>query len=308
MGIALVTGGAGFIGSHLVNHLLDSGYAVKILDNLSTGHKENLDDIIGRVEFIEGDIRDQKIVKKAVQGVDFVFHLAAQISVVASMSDPAGCFDVNVMGTNNLLQHSAAAGVKKVVLSSSAAVYGEQEKLPIQENSEMHPLSPYATSKLMDEALADLYSRSFQLQTVCLRYFNVFGPRQDPYSPYAAAIPIFIQALMNEKTPVIYGDGRQTRDFIYVSDVARANLMAAEKGAGGSVMNICSGKQISILDLVSELHRYFPGKQQPDLQPARSGDIYNSYGSPVRSYDLLGFRSEVEFRDGLKWTIEWMKK
>lgn len=306
---ALVTGGAGFIGSHLVHSLLERGYKVKVLDNLSTGKPENLTSFIDHVEFIRGDIRDKTLVKSCLRGVDVVFHLAAQISVAESMQDPGGCFDINVNGTNTLMQCSVEAGVKRMVISSSAAVYGDQSQLPIMEDTDLRPLSPYAASKLMDEILAGMYSRSFNLPVTCLRYFNVYGPRQDPSSPYAAAIPIFIQQLLSGSDAILYGDGGQTRDFIYVSDVARANILAAENGPeDGAVMNICTGQQISIINLLNLLQQLIPGSRYVNRQPSRPGDIYHSYGSPLRAKESISFTAAINFHKGLERTIEWMKK
>jgi UDP-glucose 4-epimerase len=308
MKTALVTGGAGFIGSHLTKTLLDDGYNVRVLDNYSTGCIENLQECIRDIDLIQGDIRDPEVVARSVEKVDFVFHLAAQISVAASMENPAECFDINVTGTNLILQQAARSGVEKVIISSSAAVYGNQDQLPIKEMSSLNPLSPYAASKQMDEILAGLYTRAYHLPVICLRYFNVFGPRQNPNSPYAAAIPIFIEKMLKNKTPILYGDGGQTRDFIYISDVVRANILAAKNGPPeGGIINICTGKQVTILELIEELQKYFPGSQPIQLQPARSGDIYNSYGSPKLAKKIISFESEVKFSEGLKRTIEWMK-
>jgi UDP-glucose 4-epimerase len=306
---ALVTGGAGFIGSHLVTALLKRGYSVRVLDNLSSGKLANLEPMRNEIEFIQGDIRDRKQVIEAVHGMDVVFHLAAQVSVVESMQDPADCFDTNVSGTNLVLQAASRANVARVVLSSSSAVYGDQELLPTPESVELRPLSPYAASKWMDETMAGLYTRSFNLPVICLRYFNVFGPRQDPASPYAAAIPIFIRRLLQGQSPILYGDGGQTRDFIYVTDVARANILAVEKAPHtGAVMNICSGRQVSILRLLAEIQRLIPNNQRIDMQPARAGDIYHSLGDPALARALMGFSAETNLIEGLTQTIEWMQK
>ncbi len=225
------------------------------------------------------------------------------------MKDPAACFDINVTGTNLLLQSAAAAGVEKVVISSSAAVYGNQDSLPIAEDNPLFPLSPYAASKQIDEILAGLFSRSYHLPVICLRYFNVFGPRQNPNSPYAAAVPIFIRRILDGKAPIIYGDGGQTRDFIYVTDVARANIIAAKQGPDeGVIMNICTGKQVSIMDLVMELQRIISGTPVIQKQSARIGDIYHSYGNPQKAKDIISFTPEVDFVEGLTRTIEWMKQ
>lgn len=306
---ALVTGGAGFIGSHLTSHLLQNGFSVRVLDNLSTGNKANLSEYLQDIDFIQGDIRDISVVEKSLQGIEVVFHLAAQISVAESMIDPAKCFDINVTGTQLLLQKAAEASVEKVVISSSAAVYGEQEVMPVNEDATLRPLSPYAASKQIDEVLGGLYSRSYNLSVICLRYFNVFGTRQDPNSSYAAAIPIFIQRMLAKKAPILYGDGSQTRDFIYVSDVARANMLAVNKGPdSGAIMNICTGKQISVLDLLHQLQELIPGTPDIQMQPARSGDIYRSFGDPQLAKRLISFENSVEFQEGLARTIEWMKK
>lgn len=306
---ALVTGGAGFIGSHLSSYLLQNGFSVRVLDNLSTGNLANLSDCIQNIDFIQGDIRNPEVLDTSMQGIQLVFHLAAQISVAESMIDPIKCFDTNVTGTQLLLQKACQQGVRKVVISSSAAVYGEQEKMPVYEDAVLHPLSPYAASKQMDEVLSGLYSRSYNLPVMCLRYFNVFGPKQDPKSPYAAAIPIFIQRMLDKKAPILFGDGSQTRDFIYVSDVVRANLMAAENGPDtGAILNICSGRQISIFDLLHNLQQLIPGAPEIEKQAARKGDIYHSYGHPGKAKELISFEASIDFREGLIRTIEWMKK
>ncbi len=305
---ALVTGGAGFVGSHLCTALLKDGYRVRVLDNCSTGNVANLKDSIDGIEFIQGDIRDSKIVSKSLSGVNYVFHLAAQVSVAGSMDDPATCFDINVTGTNLLLQHAARLGVEKVVISSSAAVYGEQDILPIKEDNPLFPLSPYAASKQMDEILAELYSRSFQLSVTCLRYFNIYGPRQNPNSAYAAAIPIFIRQMLKNESPILYGNGGQTRDFIYVEDVARANLLAAESNTQcGEILNICTGTQISIMELLTQISKIVSSSPEFIIKPARSGDIYHSYGSPQRAKETIHFEPRFTFSEGLQSTIEWMK-
>ena len=304
----LVTGGAGFIGSHLVEELLKSHHTVRILDNFSTGSPSNLTGWLDQVELIRGDIRVPADVQAAVDGIDTVFHLAAHISVVDSMRNPAECFDINVTGTNLLLQTARDANVKKVVISSSAAVYGDQETLPIRENAQIKPISPYGASKRMDEILGGLYTRSFGLPVVCLRYFNVYGPRQNPNSAYAAAIPIFIQRMLNGKAVTIHGDGGQTRDFIYVKDIARANILAAQSNeVNGLIVNICGGKPVSILELAKTLQELIPDAPAPEYGPAREGDIYNSYGSPELAERLLSYKPEIRFHDGLADTVKWMR-
>lgn len=308
MRISLVTGGAGFIGSHIVRALIARGDSVRVFDNFSTGKRDNLSGLDGSLEIIEGDLRDGSKVVEAASGADYVFHQAAFVSVPQSMQEPEVCFDINVKGTLNLLEAAREAGVKQVVLASSAAVYGESQDLPLKEESALGVLSPYAASKQVNEVYAGLYSRGFGLRVVALRYFNVYGPRQSPDSDYAAAIPIFSRRLLNGQTPTIFGDGSQRRDFIYVSDVARANLLAAENPrAAGKVLNICSGEEISILDLVETLSNIIPDSPAPEFGPPRPGDIYRSLGDPSRAEKVLNFQPEISLHDGLSKTVNWMR-
>lgn len=310
---ALVTGGAGFIGSHIVEELLQRDARVRVLDDFSTGRRENLQDFTGRLEIIEGDLRDGQAVLAALRDVEVVFHLAAFISVPQSMSDPEACFAVNVGGTNTLLEASRRAGVRKVVLSSSTAVYGEAQSLPIDEGQPPAPLSPYAVSKQVNEIYARLYTRTLGLPVVALRYFNIYGPRQRPDSDYAAAIPIFVRRLIAGQAITIFGDGKQTRDFVFVKDVVRANLLAAESDAAGEVFNVCSGRETSLLDLLEELSELAPlqhNEFRPEVrfEAPRPGDIYRSVGDPSRAADLLGFRAQTSLAEGLGQTVQWMKE
>jgi len=306
----LVTGGAGFIGSHLVDRLVELGYFVRVIDNLSTGNLDHLSRVKDKIEFIQADIRSQADIKRSLtDGIEQVFHLAAHISVADSMKNPDVCFDINVRGTNLLLQTAAEMKVKKVVISSSAAVYGEQTTLPISEDAALAPLSPYGASKQMDEILASLYSRSFNLPVVCLRYFNVFGPRQDPRSPYAAVIPIIINNAINGQEITVYGDGNQTRDFVFVNDIANANIQAAKlDSANGLCINICSGKPTSINQLITTIRQLIPNSKEPKHENARMGDIYDSYGDPSLARKLLDFSLKEDLVTGLKQTIAWMSK
>lgn len=243
MAVSLVTGGAGFIGSHIVRALLARGDQVKVLDNFSTGKHANLAGLEGALEIIEGDLRDVSLVRDTVRGVDTIFHHAAFISVPLSMEDPGTCFDINVHGTANLLESARHARVRHVVLASSAAVYGDSENHPLNENEPLTFLSPYAASKHANESYANLYTRISETRVTALRYFNIYGPRQSPDSAYAAAIPIFARRMMDGKVPVIYGDGLQSRDFVFVGDVVRANLLASQnESAAGCVFNICTGR------------------------------------------------------------------
>jgi nucleoside-diphosphate-sugar epimerase len=303
----LVTGGAGFIGSHIVHALLERGDHVRVLDNFSTGKRENL---LGLdVEVIETDLRDAARVTQACRGIDLIFHEAAFVSVPQSMKEPSECFDVNVTGTASLLQAAHKYGVRRMVFASSAAVYGDSDALPLVEETPLRPLSPYAASKRVDEIYGQLFTTSFGLEVVGLRYFNVYGPRQRPDSQYAAAVPIFIHRLLENKPITIYGDGGQTRDLIFVGDIVRANLVAAaHPSAPGQVFNICTGLETRIIDLVEVLQDLFPNAPAPEFSNIRAGDIYRSIGSPQLAADLLAFRAEVSLAEGLEQTVEWMKK
>lgn len=306
MAIQLVTGGAGFIGSHLVQALVQRGDQVRILDDFSSGNEKNLADVISAVEIIRGDLRDPDLLVRAVKGVDTIFHHAAFISVAESMMKPRECLDVNVTGTHLLLNSAAQAGVRRVMIASSAAVYGENQNLPLCETEPACPMSPYAASKYMDETLAGLYTRSYSLGVTCLRYFNVYGPRQNPNSPYAAAIPIFIREMHQNRPPKVFGDGQQTRDFVQVRDVVRANLMAAENpAAAGGVFNICSGQKVSILDLLETLSSLLPNSPAPVFTAERKGEIHHSQGCPHLAEQVLGFSAEISLEDGLRETCQW---
>jgi nucleoside-diphosphate-sugar epimerase len=309
----LVTGGAGFIGSHLVAALRGEGAVVRVLDDFSTGKHENLTGIDGPgspglLEVIEGDLRQQAIVREAVRGVEVIFHEAAFVSVPASIENPSECFGVNCTGLLTLLDAARAAAVRRVVLASSAAVYGDSTELPLTENAVARPLSPYAASKLVDEIYATLYTKALGLEVCALRYFNVFGPRQRPDTQYAAAVPIFIRQLLRKEPPTIFGDGGQTRDLIAIRDVVRANLIAAEHpAAAGEVFNVCTGRKTRILDLMEALRELIPNAPATVFGPARTGDIYESIGSPVKAKAILGFEAETPLLVGLKETVEWMQ-
>lgn len=308
MKFALVTGGAGFIGSHLVRHLLTTNWNVRVLDNFVSGKRENLNGINLNFELVAGDIRDERIVKEAVKGVDVIFHEAAFVSVPQSMQQPGECFDVNVRGTENMIQAGREAGVSKMVLASSAAVYGDNEAIPLKEDFPTRPLSPYAASKTVNEIMAGMFTRAYNFDVTSLRYFNVYGPRQNPDSQYAAAIPIFIKRCLEGKPITIFGDGGQTRDLIFVDDVVKANLLAAENNsAPGRVINICSGRETRLLDLIEALWVLFPNAQSPIFSEPRQGDIYRSAGDPTSAQKNLGFIPQTSLSDGLKATVEWMQ-
>jgi len=308
MPTSLVTGGGGFIGSHLVDALLARGDVVRVLDNFSTGKQENLQHNIENIQLITGDLRDSMVLNEAVQGVDYIFHQAAFVSVPQSMEDPDSCFDINVNGTGKLLAAARTAGIKRVVLASSAAVYGENQAVPLSEDEEPDPLSPYAASKSINEIYARLFTNQLGLDVVALRYFNVYGPRQNPASDYAAVIPIFIKTMEDEEEPVIYGDGLQTRDFVYIADVVQANILASESDkAPGKVINICSGQEINLLDLLEKLSTIYNRNIQPSFKEARMGDIYRSLGDPNQAREILEFSITTSIIDGLDETATWMR-
>jgi len=308
MALCLVTGGAGFIGSHIVHNLLARGDNVRVLDNFSTGKRENLSGIQGPLEVVEGDLRNSDEVLNAVRGVDLVFHQAAEVSVPRSMEDPQTCFDVNVKGTHNLLEAARNSGVQRVVIASSCAVYGNSQNLPLVESEPPQLLSPYSASKFVTEIYADLYSHVFGMDVVALRYFNVYGPRQSPQSDYAAVIPIFMHRMINGLSPTVYGDGFQKRDFVFVEDVVRANFLAAEASdAVGKVYNVCTGHEYSLQDLLDALAELIPDSVNVNYGPPRPGDIYRSIGNPGKAAKELGFEAQDKFIDGLARTLEWMR-
>lgn len=306
---ALVTGGAGFIGSHLADALLKGGAEVVVLDNLSTGRRDNLANAGDRIHWIEGDIRDRETLDRAVAGCDTVFHQAAVVSVPKTVDDPVTSAQVNEIGTLNVLEAARAAGVRRVVLASSSAIYGDDPTVPKTEAMAALPRSPYAVQKRVGEHYARLYTELYGLSTVCLRYFNVFGPRQDPGSPYSGVISIFMSRAVDGQPPLIHGDGEQYRDFIYVTDVVRANLLAATRpGIGGTVFNIGTGRSVSInrlWDLVCDL----TGRRlDPAYGPTRAGDIRESVADVAAAADGLEFTPEHAFQAGLTATFDWYKE
>lgn len=303
----LVTGGAGFIGSNIVRHLVASGSEVRVLDDLSTGRSANLDDVRASIDFIEGDIRDPAAAARAVSGVKYVLHLAALPSVVRSVSDPVASNDVNVCGMLTMLVAARDASVERFVFSSSSSVYGDTQVLPKQEDMKPMPLSPYAAQKLMGENYCRIFHGLYGLKTFALRYFNVFGPRQNPASHYAAVIPLFIDALRNDRAPVIYGDGEQTRDFTYVDDVVKANLCCCTcpAGAAGGVYNVARGDRISVNRLAATLMKVMGRRQEPVHEAARPGDVRDSQADSTRARELLGWESETTFDEGVRKTVEF---
>ncbi len=308
-GIALVTGGAGFIGSHIASALSSAGARLRIIDDLSTGYRENLEEIKGEVDFIHGSLADEKSLRKALEDVELVFHEAAIPSVPRSIEDPRQTHIASVESTFSLLLAARENKVKRIVYAASSSAYGDQPTLPKVENMLPEPLSPYAVAKLVGEHYCQVFTRVYGLETVSLRYFNVFGPRQDPSSQYSGVISRFISALLSGERPVIYGDGEQSRDFTYIDNVVDANLKAAESARGiGQVINIANGERISLNQLLAEL-KSLTGKSDvvADFEDARAGDVKHSLADISRARDLLGFAPHVDLRTGLQLTIDWWK-
>jgi UDP-glucose 4-epimerase len=301
MATCLVTGGAGFIGSHIVDALLARGNQVKVLDNLSTGRLENLTHIRDKIEFIAGDLRDEAAVRQAVAGVEAIFHLAALVSVPESVQRPLEAEQVNAIGTLHLLQAAQAVGVRRLVFSSTCAVYGDEPTLPKTERMPPAPQSPYAISKLAAEGYCKFFTGVHGLETVILRYFNVYGPRQDPSSAYSGVISIFVNKLSQGTAPLIYGDGEQSRDFVFVADVTRANLIAStHPTAAGHIFNIGTGRPATINRLFKALCTIFNCNVQPTYRPARPGDIRHSYADPGAALAGLGWSAQVPLEEGLR--------
>jgi nucleoside-diphosphate-sugar epimerase len=301
----LVTGGAGFIGSHIAETLLDRGESVRIFDNLSTGRLTNLSALQDRAEFLHGDLRNFEAVKAAMTGVEIVFHQAAMASVPRSIAHPVESLETNINGTQNVLLAARDAGVRRVVYASSSSVYGNTPTLPKHEQMQTRPMSPYAVQKLAGELLCEVFTHVYGLETVALRYFNVFGPRQDPDSEYAAVIPRFLTALLKGQHPVVFGDGEQTRDFTYISNIVQANLLAATSpDAVGRAMNIGCGEQIS-LNKVLHLARELIGTAiNAEYREPRPGDVRNSLADISLANRLLGYQPIVNFKAGLARTLD----
>ena len=304
----LVTGGAGFIGSHICERLAREGHAVRVLDDLSSGKEQNLKDLGGDVQLIRGDIREPKLLADVMRGVDVVFHQAALGSVPRSVADPRTTHEVNITGTLNVLLAARDAGVRRVVSASSSSVYGETPVLPKHEGMMPQPLSPYALSKLAGEHYIRIFNQVYGFEGVALRYFNIFGPRQDPESQYAAVIPRFASALLEHKRPVVYGDGLQSRDFTYVDNVVEANLLAAEaEGAAGRAFNVGCGGRYTLLDLLANLKTIIKSDIEPLHEAGRAGDVRDSQASIDSAREALGYHVTVGFEEGLARTVEWYR-
>ena len=305
----LVTGGAGFIGSHLVDALVDRGCSVRIIDNLSSGRMANIGHHQSAVEFIEGDIRDLDLMRKMAFGCDVIFHQAAIVSVPQTVADPILSSSVNDAGTLTVLEAARQEGVGRVVLASSCAVYGDDPQIPKHEKMALKPQSPYAVQKLTNELHAGLYAELYGLETVCLRYFNVFGPRQDPSSPYSGVISIFMTRAAASRKPVIYGDGSQYRDFIFVKDVVQANIRAAlASHAGGEIFNVGTGHFVRITALWEMAAELAGVTLTPEYAARRDGDILESVADIRKASELLDFHPAYAFKEGLKITYDWYRE
>ncbi len=306
----LVTGGAGFIGSNLARYILDRGHDVAVLDNFATGKRENLAEIAGRITLVEGDIRDADTVASAMDGCCAVFHEAALGSVPRSVEDPVTSHDVNVNGTIRILEGARAAGIRRVVFAASSSAYGNREESPKHEAMAPLPISPYAASKVACEAYMQGYAASYGLETFCLRYFNVFGPRQDPFGAYAAVIPAFVSRLLKGQPPVVYGDGEQSRDFCYIDNVCHANWLAANAPAEvctGRPVNIACNQRTSLNQILKQLGELLSVNLKATYEPERAGDVKHSLADISLARQRLGYEPQVYFEDGLARSIDWYR-
>jgi len=304
----LVTGAAGFIGSNIIRRLVQERKRVRAIDNFSTGKRENIEPILSSIDFTEADVRDLTLMRRLTEGVDYVLHQAAIPSVPRSIADPLATNDANVTGALSVLVASRDSGVKRVVYASSSSVYGDTPTLPKNEDMPTKPLSPYAVAKYAGELYHQVFYRVYGLETVCLRYFNVFGPWQDPNSQYSAAIPKFVIALLSGKSPTIYGDGTQTRDFTFVENVVEANLLACQaKGAAGQVFNIGCGRSTSINILAQILADIVGTKVEPQYVEPRRGDVTHSLADIGKARETLGYHAEISVEEGLHSTVEWYR-
>jgi len=308
-GIALITGGAGFIGSHIASGLVKAGARVRIIDDLSTGYRENLEEIGGDVDFVLGSLADESALRKAIEDVELVFHEAAIPSVPRSVENPRQTHRASVDSTFSLLMAARDSGVKRVIYAASSSAYGDQPTLPKTETMLPQPLSPYAVAKLVGEYYCQVFTRVYGLETVSLRYFNVFGPRQDPSSQYSGVISRFISALLSDQQPVIYGDGEQSRDFTYIDNVVAANLKAVDTTKGiGQVINIANGERTTLNQLLGLLKRLTGmNNAQADYQDPRKGDVRDSLADIRRAREMLDFAPHVDLQTGLKLTMDWWK-
>jgi nucleoside-diphosphate-sugar epimerase len=308
MPIYLVTGGAGFIGSNIVEELVRRGEHVRVLDDFSTGKRENLSAFVDNIELVEGDLRDLPTVHQAVKNVDYILHQGALPSVQRSIDNPLATHAANATGTLNLLIAAHEAGVKRVVYAASSSVYGDTPTLPKREDMHPRPKSPYAASKLTGEHYCQAFTEVYGLETVRLRYFNVFGPRQDPTSQYSAVIPLFITAMLRGEPPIVHGDGLQSRDFTYVANIVQANLLAATAPSiAGRVFNIASGRRYTLLELINVLNNILGTGVAPIHTEPRPGDVRHSLADTAAAQEAIGYRVLVDFREGLRRTVDWYR-
>ena len=304
----LVTGGAGFIGSHIVRRLIQDGHRVRVLDNLSTGNMDKLADVIDRIEFVEGDLRQQADCQTACTGVEMVFHEAALPSVPRSVEDPQTFHANNIDGTFQLFLAAKETGCRRIIYAASSSAYGDQPTQPKRETMLPAPLSPYALNKLVGEYYARVFYESYGLETISLRYFNVFGPHQDPESQYAAAIPAFVSAILKGEQPLIYGDGEQTRDFTHIDDVVGANMLAAAaETTQGQVINIACGQSVTINQVITAINSLLGTDRKPRYAAPRTGDVMHSLADITLAREVIGFEPHVMFEHGLARAIQWYK-
>ncbi|MGQ9562991.1 MAG: SDR family oxidoreductase [Thermogutta sp.] len=309
MANCLVTGGAGFIGSHIVEALVERGHKVRVLDNLSTGYLKNLKNVQDQIDFVEGDILDADLVAKLIQGVDWVFHQAALASVPRSVEHPLETHGACATGTLILLDAARKAQVQRFIYAGSSSAYGDQPFAAKRESDLPDPISPYGAAKLAGEVYCRAFYATYGLPTVVIRYFNVFGPRQDPDSPYSAVIPLFITAILKGRRPIVYGDGHQSRDFTYVANVVHANLLAAEKdGIAGRVFNAAGGRSITLLQLLAALNEVLGTNVQPEFAPPRPGDIRESMADITAARKWLGYEPQIDFLEGLRRSVDYYRE
>ncbi len=304
----LVTGGAGFIGSHIVERLVRDGESVRVLDNFATGKRANLAPFGQKVELVEGDLRKPADCARACAGVEIIFHEGAVPSVPVSVEDPATSHQANIDGTFNILLAARDARCRRLIYAASSSAYGDQPELPKRETARPEPLSPYAVNKLVGEYYLSVFNKCYGLETLSLRYFNVFGPRQDPKSQYAAAIPAFVTAIIHNQPPMIYGDGEQTRDFTYIDNVVHANLLAAKAPkVAGEVVNVACGERVSVNQIIGEINKLLGKNVAPNYVPERAGDVKHSLADITLARQVIGFEPLINFADGLRRAIEWYK-
>ena len=307
----LITGGAGFIGCNLVRYILDNGHDVVVLDNFATGKRENLTEVADKIELIEGDIRDRDTVDRAIDGCSAIFHQAALGSVPRSMKDPVTSHDVNVNGTVTVLEAARAAGIKRVVFAASSSAYGDQKTSPKHEGMVPLPISPYAAGKVSCEVYMRAYAAGYGMETVCLRYFNVFGPHQDPAGAYAAVIPAFVSRILADQSPVVFGDGEQSRDFCYIENVCNANWLAANAPAeacSGKVMNIACNARTSLNEILDQLKGLLGSDVEAIYQDERPGDVKHSLADVSLAKEAIGYEPKVFFEEGLRKAIDWYRE